>query len=199
MLCLRLQRVLVITLNDLFSKYIDGWMFEDIQRELDLVRKGKKAGNVICALALLSYTEFMGSLIPNTGKRKPKENFDLFLSRMGEEYNKVLSLINVYDIFRCGLSHEYFVKGACTIVMLNSSSGQIKVKGQLENNGQLPSSLIKKPHKCGIGKAKNGSYYFIVEKYFEDFKGACKSLEKELDQKPEIPYTYLLHPVSTSG
>ena len=173
-------------INEL-SNYIFDWMLKDIQREIDLAKSGKDAGNVLCALGLMAYTEFMGSLMPTMKNEKCAKNiFNEFFRFVGADYSDLIDKkkINIYDIFRCGLAHEYFIKGTCTIAMLNSTEGEIEVKGAIfENNGvdsRVQSSKIKKPIKCGIVIANNGSYLMIIEKYYEDFKIACEKLTSEL-------------------
>jgi len=48
----------------------------------------------------------------------------------------------------------------------------------------LPSSFLPRPVDCGIGVAGNGSYYFVVEKYFIDFKAACERWRDMLVSSP---------------
>src|SRR5450759_4367443 len=68
---------------------------------------------------------------------------------LGTDYKTFRILGNdVYGIFRCGLAHDYYVKGNCTIFMLSQGS------------------------RLGIGKDSCGTYWFIVEKYFQDFNRA---------------------------
>lgn len=125
---------------------------------LKLILGSAGGGNFIAALALLCYTEFAGKLI--TGKDDPKGNFNLFFDKLGSSYGNFRKNHKVYDIFRCGLAHEYDVKRNCTIGMLQDKS------------------------ICGIGFEKE-KYYFVVEKYFEDFKVAFDALEEELFLKGE--------------
>lgn len=194
----------LMNIDDFFCTYIYGWMCTDIEREIDLARKGATAGNALCALGLLSYTEAMAYLLPPT--RVPKggsrQHFDAFFCELGQPYADLINQdrINVYDIFRCGLSHEYFVKHTCTIAMLNSTPGPLEVKGPRINEGTLveraPSELLEKPVDCGLGRLPNGSYYFIVEKYYQDFRAACERLHTELkaldpNTKPPILYNTL--------
>lgn len=177
-----------------FDKYVFGWMCADIEREISWAREGKSAGNVLTALGLLAYTEFMGSQLPksrcpNGGARK---QFEAFFRELGPDYAALLDNgVNIYDVFRCGLAHEYFVKGSCTIAMMNSTPGKLEVKGPLDEAASPPrrqeSVWIQKPAECGIGVAKNGGYWFIVEKYYEDFKKACESLCTELLTMTPIP------------
>jgi len=146
------------------------FIYVDIQREINLAyaseSKYKKplikhlightgGGNFLAALGLLAYTEFAGKLKYNckkeNGESWASENFNRFFDELGIEYNNFRNTHDVYNIFRCGLAHEYYVKKSCTIFM------------------------IKGEEKCGIGRL-DGRYYFVVERYFEDFKCAFDRL-----------------------
>ena len=164
---------------DKISDYIFNWMLKDIKREIEIAKSGKDAGNVLCALGLMAYTEFMGSLMPsNENVKYSSQIFNEFLRYMGKEYSDLLDVkkINVYDHFRCGLAHEYFIKNTCTIAMLNSTEGKLKVEGN-------PIEEIEKPVNCGIIVASNGNYLMVVEKYYDDLFSACERLIKNLRDK----------------
>lgn len=103
-----------------FSKQL---IFVDLPREVDwgnawhdgrrpLVEaagiKHSGGGNFLAALGALCYTEYGGWL--QFGK-KPTENFNRFFDTLGTDYAAFRQKHNVYNIFRCGLAHEYFVKG----------------------------------------------------------------------------------------
>jgi len=152
------------------------FIYSDIQREINLARvsenKCKKfllrcliensgGANFMSALALLSYTEFAGKLKYNCLKanrdNSASENFNRFFDDLGDAYKQFRSNHNVYDIFRCGLAHEYFVKRDFTIYMLNGKES------------------------CGVGE-NNGKYFFVVECYFNDFQKAFNDLENILFQ-----------------
>lgn len=128
------------------------FIFSDIKREIDLARSGRDAGNFLCALALLCYTEFAG-VIKYQKKKKSgdywsKENFNCFFDDLGQEYKFFRqNHSDIYNNLRCGLTHGYFPKELSTIVMLKDSA---------------PMGVLY----------KNGRYFFVVEKYFEDFKTA---------------------------
>lgn len=142
------------------------FIYSDIQREINLARASEDAtkkaqlqtlidhpggGNFISALGLLCYTEFAGKL--KFKKCSCSGNFNSFFDLLGNAYKDFRKNNKVYDIFRCGLAHEYYIKENCTIYML---------KGQ---------------ESLGIGKEANGHYYFVVERYFEDFKKAFDKIE----------------------
>ena len=144
------------------------YIFTDIRREIRLaevtesargkailknIRIPRGGGNFLAALALLCYTEFAGELKYNCKRRNgaeyASENFNKFFDDIGKGYKAFrTSGINVYNIFRCGLAHEYYVKDNCTIFMKSRIPGP------------------------GIGRAQDGRFYFVVESYYEDFKNA---------------------------
>jgi hypothetical protein len=144
----------------------------DIEREIQLAkvsksRSGRTAlkklgiraggGNVLAALGLLCYTEFCGKLKFNlkksNGKDAPGKNFEAFFKELGPAYSQSISPGVAYDIFRCGLAHEYYVKKDCTIGMASRSSGP------------------------GIGSDEVSGYFFWVEDYYRDFKKALDKLQ----------------------
>jgi len=94
------------------------------------------------------------------GKDKARDNFNSFFDDLGSRYKRFRARgVKVYDIFRCGMAHEYHVKKSCKIYMCLKSGSR----------------------RNGIGFDKNDNkYYFVVEKYFVDF---MKSLEKFEKQK----------------
>lgn len=144
------------------------FIFADIEREIALAdvsqRLAKRAllrvagvppggGNFVAALALLSYTEYGGRL-KNTdfSDGNSRKNFDDFFADLGSAYKQFLVQHNAYKIFRCGLAHEYYVKKDCVIA--------IRSRTQLS---------------AGIGH-DSARYFFIVQKYFEDFRIAFEGL-----------------------
>ena len=136
------------------------FIFSDIQREVDIAKSNKNAGNFLCALALLCYTEFAGGIKRNKfGIGESKRNFCSFFKDLGKEYEQFQNKHDIYKIFRCGLAHEYYVKKSCTICML------------------------KGIEEIGIGIGSDKRYYFVVERYSEDFKKAFDNLEKNIYDK----------------
>jgi hypothetical protein len=149
------------------------FIYKDIEREIRLAYASERddfkvavqpfrippgGANFLAAMGLLSYTDFAGKL--KYKSRYAKTNFNCFFDDLGPEYKQFRgSCPRVYDIFRCGLVHEYYTKDGCDIHM------------------------VKKPDKpFGIGEEPSGSgrYYFVVETYFEDFKRVFDQLEKDL-------------------
>lgn len=194
-------------IDSFFRTYIYGWMCKDIEREIAWARQGRPAGNALCALGLLSYTEAMAYVLPV--ERRPaggsRSHFGAFFRELGQPYLDLIDKdsINVYDVFRCGLSHEYFVKHTCTIAILNSTPGALEVKGPRVNQGphveRAASELLKKPVDCGLGRLANGAYFFVVEKYYQDFRAACERLHAELKaHHPGTPPPILYTAMSSS-
>jgi hypothetical protein len=161
-------------IRGLFREYVFGFIKGDIEREIWLARKFEHdeghgsypgphpgGGNVLAALGLVCYTEFLASFEPGTYSTNT-DRFSAFLGRMGDCYQMFDEKLrgdtyqkSVYNVFRNGLAHEYFVKRNCTI------------------------SMIKGSETCGIGE-RNGRYFFAVERYLEDFLEAARRLEGEL-------------------
>jgi hypothetical protein len=135
-------------------------LHEMVVRVADLVSEESRAigaDNFLAALGLLCYTEVMGSiergtLAPNNGR----QNFETFFKRLGPEYIAFIQRGDAYSILRCGMAHEYLIKGRCQVAMLR--------------NGE----------SCGVATDQRGTYYFIVEHYFGDFEAACRALFDEL-------------------
>lgn len=124
------------------------------------------AGIFLAALALLSHTEFGGKLKfackKANGSDHASKNFNRFFDELGPEYRAFrVAGHNVYDIFRCGLAHEYYVKRSCTIAVRAESD-------------TAP----------GIGLQANGRYYFAVEPYYRGLKRAFNELERYLYGDP---------------
>lgn len=139
-------------------KQSENFIFSDIQREIDIAKSGKHAGNFLCALGLMCYTEFAGGLIRNTFKiGESKKNFNYFFRYMGKKYKELLKNdSSIYKFLRCGLAHEYYVKKNCIIYMPGLRS------------------------ETGIRLDKCGVYRLYIGKYFEDFKMAFERFEKDI-------------------
>jgi hypothetical protein len=141
------------------------FIFLDVEREIQLAKADAAAlkalgvasggGNFLAALGLLCYTEFGGKLrfgVKRNGKDVASANFNQFFDVLGAAYKAVRAEHNVYDIFRCGLAHEYHVKKSCTIAMVEGTPGS------------------------GLRVDANGHYYVVVESYCRDLKKAFEDL-----------------------
>jgi hypothetical protein len=145
-----------------FSEFVFGFIANDIEGQLEAAREGRPAGNFLCALALLCYTEVLGGVKRGTLARgEGRHNFESFFADLGPAYAELLRAgVDVYAVFRCGMAHEYFVKGEATVAML------------------------KGVEPAGVAQAPNGRYYFCVERYFEDLLAAARDLRAQLLTNP---------------
>ncbi len=147
------------------------FIFSDVEREIQVARASQAdksalqslgitpgGGNFLAALGLLCYTEFGGKL--KYRKKTASENFNRFFDYLGPNYKAFRASFKrqneVYDVFRCGLAHEYYVKKSCDIKMLANGPGP------------------------GIGRDSPGRFYFIVDSYCRDLKRAFDQLEVDL-------------------
>lgn len=113
----------------------------DIERELQLAdlsqdknyieavkpfNQNLGGGNFLCAMALFSYIEFLGKIKYSNKKSNgddfASKNFNDAFDELGTYYKTFRQSHNVYDIFRCGLVHEYYVKKNCEIAMLGDKN-----------------------------------------------------------------------------
>jgi len=170
-----------VDVHTLFNTYVFGWMVSDLEKALEGARaerdsKREPFGRHFLALALLQYSEFMGSL--EAGRYKLStftQKFKHFLVNwMGGPYATIVQNNNVYWDFRSGLVHQFFVQPGCTIILFNDSTAPFTVHG-------TPPSKVARPAD-GLGMAQNGSYYIVIEQYLGDFKNACKRLYAQLSQ-----------------
>jgi hypothetical protein len=143
------------------------FIFSDLEREIQLAKVDGAAlralgvtpggGNFLVALGLLCYTEFGGKL--RFGVKRPdgsdvaSDNFNQFFDLLGTDYQAFRAQHNVYDIFRCGLAHEYYVKRSCTIDMREKTPG------------------------AGLRVDASGHYDLVVESYCRDLKRAFDALQ----------------------
>ena len=88
--------------------------------------------------------------------RPRSTNFNAFFDLLGPGYAALRAKHNIYNIFRCGLAHEYYVKQRCSIVMLSRSAGP------------------------GIRVYTRGHFTFVVERYNRDLNVAFDGLGRKL-------------------
>jgi hypothetical protein len=148
-----------------FKKYIlspSGFIYNDINREIDLARTGKTGAELMTALGLLTYTEFMGKILLKNNGSYTKQ-FSAFFRLMDENYTTLIDSreIDVYTFFRSGMVQSFFMKD-CEIKMLDDN------------------------YPCGIIVKPDGRYLFIIEKYFTDFTAACRKLYDDMLNDPDI-------------
>jgi hypothetical protein len=153
-----------------FDRYIKGFIFNDICHSI------KAKTNFLTALGLLSYTEFLGGLISGNGGKNDysRKNFYVAYNLLGPDYitfdkqicqkykNSKGKPRDFYDLVRCGLVHEYFIKKDFIIARDNYST---KAPGVGWTN-----------QKIGIANSN----------YFRDFKKMCSQYKKDLMKNQKL-------------
>ena len=170
-----------------FEEYIYGFICNDIRNCI------KVKANYTVALALLSYTDYLGGLINGTlglqGKSKEQFNkaLEYFEWKGNQNYYKSFKIkfkdidftnkedCDIYSLFRCGLAHEYFVKGDSLVH--NNPDGYKDEKGKYYCDG-----CIDKDAGVQIITNEEGDkrLRFHNNAYFRDFKKACDKYYEEL-------------------
>jgi len=148
-----------------FKKYIlspRGIIYRDIKQQIDLAHTGKTGSGLLVALGLLSYTEFMGRILLKNDGSYTKQ-FRSFFRLLGEDYAAMIDNkeIDVYAFFRSGLVQSY-LSGDCEIRMTDENAA------------------------AGVILQPDGSFVFIVEKYFTDFLNACRKLRDDMLSDPDV-------------
>ncbi len=198
--------------DEFFEQYVNGFILADIEREIAFAKSGLQVegnnrmysggGNYLCALGLLCYTEFMGAIYLGTFNKSPHQLFDAFFYLMGPSYKafdeqlrKQPSISNskkklsVYEVFRCGMAHTYFIKKGGAIFMPSKKVNPVATLDSEEPSlKEVPSVLIG-PIPCGIGRLNDGQYFFDVEQYYMDFANTCRRVHSEIlgRRNPSIP------------
>ncbi len=171
---------MAVKFEDVFNEEVLTWMKTDIRREIWFAHETERkksagqdlgphpgAGNLMCALALVCYTEFFGSFI--TGKRRGRgqttRNFTAMFRRMRPPvYEHFLEgHPDLADTLRNGLVHQYAIKGASFVWMTSDFPNP---RGILEGPDQL---------------------HFIVDAYAKDLFDAADTLYAELKIRPVVP------------
>lgn len=158
-------------ISDFFDKIVFGWMYNDVNATID------GDANFLAALGLMEYTEILGGMVVTeklikngiTVKEFPKEcrkNFEAFLPYLGECYEKTDKNLKggLYGRVRCGLAHEYFIKGSAEI--------------HRDYKDYIDCGIIWEKEKDRI--------HFYVKNYFEDFKKAAESFYTKLVDEVEL-------------
>ncbi len=137
-----------------FDEYVFGFMRSDITAAI------RGNANYLAALGLVTYTEILGGF--RTGKLgvvgQSAGNFNAFLPYLGNDYLDLRTRgVDLYDRLRCGLVHQYFIKGEASIWM------------QAEG-------------PCGVISSPDGPTYLFVNVYSKDlFAGAARYRNDILD------------------
>ena len=148
----------------LFDHYVKGFIFTDVERSI------RAKTNFLTALGLVSYTEFIGGLMSgNAGQAgHSRASFNEAYRRLGPAYIAFDNEIgrrfhdrrrkprSVYDIVRCGLVHEYFVKKNFVIAR-------------------------RRARRSAPGVGWFGQKILIAnQNYYQDFKTMCLAYRQEL-------------------
>jgi hypothetical protein len=164
---------------ELFEKFVFGFMTNDIRREIqlgyrtvagkvdaDLIAGG---GNVLAALGLLTFTEFLGLVLVHTNsankhwdeERRFNEGFRL----LGGCYSAILDSksLKPYHDLRSSLVHKYAVERGFDVDMPGTNAD------------------------CGvILDVSDGRWHFVVERYFNDFSRASDVLYERVTGKSAV-------------
>ena len=149
-------------IKHVFNEYVFGFMTHDIERVIARSDTGPSE-NMLAALGLLTYTEFMGWFVRRASNVKRAKNedqagFDFFFRRLGPAYAELLDGgLNVYRDFRSSLVHEYAIRKAFEV------------------------DLPGRQAACGIYlDQEEGRYHIACGRYFADFRLACRAAYREL-------------------
>jgi hypothetical protein len=149
------------------------FMFDDIDKTVELQKTQRGAPNFLLALGLCCYTEYWGKLLLGTEKKDHREAskvpYEEFLKRLDRRYYEDLfdllaeQDLDVYYNIRCGLAHAYLIEGG--------RDATISI-GDLDHHGI----------EYNVEKRK---YTFWVRAYFEEFKKAVNCYIKGLEEGTE--------------
>lgn len=167
----------------IFDGSTGGFICNDIRKAID------SGLNYLTALGLLSYTEFIGSLMPQfssnlattANMRGNKANFYKFYYRLGRDYilfdKRLVEWLGgqngVYTVYRGGLSHAYFI------------GGNLKI-GTIRYN---LSSVVAKTSNSSMGFTKEGKLGFATEKYFSVFLDVVSFFRKKISEEKDTEWT----------
>ncbi len=149
----------------------------------DLESANNQGANFLVALGLSIYTEVLGGLVTGALKQKGKgkSNYEAFLPYLGQHYVNLNNRIGLYDRVRCGLAHEYFIKGpnksiVRTLVDKNGSSDN--VPGILYSDPSAPLvALIDSPQPVSVPA---DTIIFGTRNYYRDFMKGVEQYHREL-------------------
>ncbi|OGO06635.1 MAG: hypothetical protein A2Y92_05360 [Chloroflexi bacterium RBG_13_57_8] len=175
-------------IKDHFKTFIFGFIFTDINNCI------QARANYVVALALLSYTEYLGALIKGKIGNSSGADFEATLKYFPIEYRSLKNALviqyfdkngnplldkngnpkkekGIYGLFRCGLAHEYFIKGL-GIVNNNENGYADPRRIGIELKDISPNEpLYKISHK---------RFIFYTNEYFRDFQCAVNKIYKNL-------------------
>jgi hypothetical protein len=145
--------------------------------------------NLLVALGLSSYTEILGGMVTGNLKvpKNAKRNYDAFLSYMGPHYVDLNKRVDIYNRVRCGLVHEYIIKGDGMVSMALQDGNH--------NLETMPGIFYIEPGKKvsftgneGTIEFQGNTIVFAIRNYLRDFEIGCSKYYDELiadSKKPE--------------
>ena len=161
--------------TEFLQRVIRGVMYHEISTAIRCLLRP------LVALALLDYSEIVGGwkTIHLGDQNWSRRNFDAFFEVMKRvnplyaNFEKELETKrmhlkdrSVYSVVRCGLVHEYLIKGGKTLIQSDPSDPD----GRGEGLGTPP---------CGL-YFEDDRLVLDVNRYFRDFQLAVNLCEKEL-------------------
>ena len=141
-----------------FRVVVEGCMFHDIDAAIE------RKANLLAALGLSSYTEVLGGLVTGHLREEGKasSNYRAFLPYLGPQYVNLNNRYDLYKRIRCGLVHEYFIKGSSTV--------------RMESGGPLNCGIIFHGQEC----------HFVVKKYYRDLKEGIACYRQQLGTNGDL-------------
>jgi hypothetical protein len=176
-------------ITNFFKQYVWGFMIGNVE-----VAKNDNL-NFLVALGLSSYTEIMGGLVTGLLRTKNNggKNYRSFLPYLGRYYVDLDQRIDLYSRVRCGLAHEYFIKGSGMVVKsLVDKNKQLETnKGILYVDSGQPNSFTGNE---GTFSLPGDTVIFAIENYLRDFTAGTYSFhdalvaefQKRADQRPLV-------------
>ena len=170
-----------LSIDEFFKEFIFGFVYTDIERCI------QAGANYVVALALLSYTEYIGGLISGNLCSRDRGianvNFNTALEYFPKGYQDINSSLvveyidekgkfqrdcGIYSLFRCGMIHEYFIKGLGTVI--NDPKGRV-------HSDQIGISVLPVEMPTGLTEKY---LLFHTNEYFRDFRSAVDKIFKLL-------------------
>lgn len=163
----------------LFEKFekLQGFMINDLRNSTVYGH-----ANFLVAMGIFNYIEILGGYCNPTGNCTERFNF-VFENLLSEEYKEVFHRIkNIrepYNILRCGMSHEYFIKTEI------DGSKRIKIIYQIQGvNDEYGYNICIRSKKCGLELIKNNEHEFYLRvvnpRFIHDFNLAIEKYKKNL-------------------
>lgn len=184
-------------------KQLKSWIIADLNNALYNRERGGGA-QYLAALGLFDYIEMLGMFEVGYFKRdkkngeilkyqhgREKERFDEFFKRLGNDYEKLLEEENIYNILRCGLTHELIPKDyPFTIAKADKTArpskeelDNIYYSLQLKiNNVLIPSPSIQLLKGVEVVKINDKKLIIVsVPHLYEHFDKAAENLLNDIE------------------